>query len=211
MTPTLILWIKIALAVLLVWGIWGIIKVIRKQKKLIPGPVEEWKKLLPELLFPAICIFFFFWIQNNFQRPIDRVIEEKNKPLQKLYFTNLATGMPDSLGAYRGKTVILNLWATWCGPCRKELPSLQELQEEYKKDLVILALSDEALPIIRTYAKKEELNLITGSFHPHPLLDSLGTRPVSILIDADNHVQDVVIGARGYSFFRKWIAPYLHR
>src|SRR5687768_12511767 len=54
-------------------------------------------------------------------------------------------GEPVTLADYAGKVVLLNIWATWCGPCRTEMPSMQRLYEELKKsggeDFEILAVS----------------------------------------------------------------------
>lgn len=49
-------------------------------------------------------------------------------------------GVPFSLQALRGKTVVLSFWASWCGPCRKELPALSELQKK-RSDVVIYAVN----------------------------------------------------------------------
>lgn len=51
-------------------------------------------------------------------------------PLPELQFA-AADGTPRTLGDYRGKTVLLNLWATWCAPCRKEMPALDSLQTKF--------------------------------------------------------------------------------
>lgn len=53
--------------------------------------------------------------------------------------TNLA-GEQVSLSDYRGKYVVLNFWATWCPPCRKEIPDLNAFYEENKDDFVVLAV-----------------------------------------------------------------------
>jgi peroxiredoxin len=46
-----------------------------------------------------------------------------------------------SLSGYQGMVVVVNFWATWCGPCRIEMPVFQERYEQYKEDLVILAVN----------------------------------------------------------------------
>jgi thiol-disulfide isomerase/thioredoxin len=63
------------------------------------------------------------------------------KPLPALAFTD-ADDKPMSLADYKGKTVLVNFWATWCAPCVKEMPSLDRLQAEMGKDrFVVLPLS----------------------------------------------------------------------
>jgi thiol-disulfide isomerase/thioredoxin len=209
MTPTLIIWIKIGIIALFVFVIWNIIKAVRKQKKTIPSSVDEWKKIVPELMFLGLGVFFFFWVEKNFQRQIDVVINAKDRPLTGLYFTNLSTHQPDSLQAYKGKLVILNLWATWCGPCRRELPALGKLQADYKDQLTVLAISDENESVIQQFINEKPVAFVAGAYFHHPLLDSLSSRPVSILLDKDNKVKDVVVGARDYSFFQSWVEKSL--
>jgi peroxiredoxin len=55
------------------------------------------------------------------------------------------SGQTVSLASLKGKVVFLNLWATWCGPCREEMPSMETLYDEYKgnKDFVMLAVSED--------------------------------------------------------------------
>ncbi|MFO1047846.1 MAG: TlpA disulfide reductase family protein [Geminicoccaceae bacterium] len=63
------------------------------------------------------------------------------QPLPALAFETL-DGQPASLADFAGKVVVLNLWATWCAPCREEMPSLDRLQAQFAgRDLVVLALS----------------------------------------------------------------------
>lgn len=62
-------------------------------------------------------------------------------PAPELTLTNL-DGEAASLADYRGKTVLVNLWATWCPPCREEMPTLLAFYEEYKsKDFVLIAVN----------------------------------------------------------------------
>jgi thiol-disulfide isomerase/thioredoxin len=60
-------------------------------------------------------------------------------------FTLLFTDGKDiKLSEYKGKVVIIDFWATWCGPCRKGIPDLIELQKEYGKDIVVIGISLDA-------------------------------------------------------------------
>lgn len=62
-------------------------------------------------------------------------------------------GRPTRLSDFRGKVILLNLWATWCPPCRKEMPSLDRLQAILGgPDFEVIALSvDRGLPVIKTF------------------------------------------------------------
>src|SRR5512135_2308447 len=67
--------------------------------------------------------------------------------------TDLA-GKKLALSAYRGTVVLLNFWATWCGPCREEIPSLVSLQEKYRNkglQIIGISLDDDAAPIPAFY------------------------------------------------------------
>jgi peroxiredoxin len=61
------------------------------------------------------------------------------------------------LSSLKGKVVLLNFWATWCPPCRKEMPDLQALYERFQsKGLVVLAVSDEDAAKVRAYAESSK-------------------------------------------------------
>ena len=69
-------------------------------------------------------------------------------------------GKPVKLDAFKGKTVVLNFWATWCEPCRSEMPSLAQLQEIAGPDVVVVAVNyKEGLPRIEQYIQTSGLKL----------------------------------------------------
>lgn len=98
-------------------------------------------------------------------------------------------GSPVGLSAYRGKLVLLNFWATWCGPCREEMPSMENLSRNFgTQGLAVLAINQrENAALVNKFMKTHGLNLTTP-------LDTTGRVagyyrvygiPVSYLIDAN--------------------------
>jgi thiol-disulfide isomerase/thioredoxin len=74
-------------------------------------------------------------------------------------------GKQFTLKDYQGKIVLVNLWATWCGPCRMEMPELVELQTEYKeKGVVIIGLDTDPEPadMVKTFVEDRQLNYTIG-------------------------------------------------
>lgn len=71
--------------------------------------------------------------------------EEKDLPAAPDFTLKDQYGNTHTLSEYKGKTVFLNFWATWCGPCKMEMPDIQELYEEYGKntgDLIVLGVAN---------------------------------------------------------------------
>src|SRR5262245_34565661 len=67
----------------------------------------------------------------------------KNPDAAPAFELNDLEGRPVSLAEAKGKIVLLNFWATWCGPCRAEIPDLVDLQKRYADKLEIIALATE--------------------------------------------------------------------
>jgi thiol-disulfide isomerase/thioredoxin len=75
------------------------------------------------------------------ETPQNFAIHATPKPVPEIRFED-GTGQPRTLADFRGKVVLLNVWATWCIPCRKEMPTLDRLQAELGgPDFEVLALS----------------------------------------------------------------------
>jgi thiol-disulfide isomerase/thioredoxin len=80
------------------------------------------------------------------------IIHEAPKPIAAIQFED-ADGQPRSLADFRGKVVLLNIWATWCVPCRKEMPTLDRLQAKLgAADFEVVALSiDRRMDAVRKF------------------------------------------------------------
>ena len=75
-------------------------------------------------------------------------------------------GVDVRLDSFKGKVILINFWATWCGPCKAEIPSLVELQQEYADDLVVLGFSvDDPAEKMKPYAEEYKVNypLLVGN------------------------------------------------
>ena len=101
-------------------------------------------------------------------------------------------GADVDLQAFKGKVILLNFWATWCGPCKAEIPSLVELQEQYVGDLVVLGLSiDDPAEKLRPYAAAYQMNypvLVGGREDVQEAYGPLFGVPVSIIIDREGKI-----------------------
>src|SRR5690349_5267456 len=93
------------------------------------------------------------------------------QPAPELSFTDL-DGKAASLGDFKGKLLVLNLWATWCGPCLEEMPSLEQLQVNVPDKLVVIAVSEDR----------------GGAKVVKPFLDKLGLKKVKIYRSEERRV-----------------------
>ena len=96
-------------------------------------------------IFYFFCFSIFSSIsQSNEGSPLNNmVINEIPKPVSTLIFEDFS-GKKINLNDYYGKLLIINLWATWCVPCKKEMPSLDKLQQDSAfKNLKVLAVNVE--------------------------------------------------------------------
>jgi thiol-disulfide isomerase/thioredoxin len=96
--------------------------------------------------------------QQEQQQPVIRFVRDPD-PAPELKIKDL-DGKELNLDAYKGKVVLLNFWATWCGPCRAEIPSLIRIQEAYKDRLQIIGMDvdDTDADGLRAFVKTKGIN-----------------------------------------------------
>jgi peroxiredoxin len=98
------------------------------------------------------------------------------------------------LSDFRGRPIVLNFWATWCGPCREEIPALIALVDDYKEQkLAVLGVSvDDAPEALRKYAAEAHMNypVLVGFGHDNlqEAYDAVMAIPITWLIGADGKV-----------------------
>ena len=115
-----------------------------------------------------------------------------------------------ALSDLRGKVVLLNFWATWCGPCRVEMPAMERLYRAYdRKDFEILAVSTDAQGVAVTRPFQQENKLTFPILHDADFRVGLSygarTLPMTFMVDREGIVRQHIFGARD------WEAPEAHQ
>ncbi len=123
---------------------------------------------------------------------------EIGKPAPAFTLHDLS-GKKVSLADYRGKVVIVNFWASWCVPCRREMPPLQRAYENLgPKGLVVLAISvDPSEAAVRSYVKTASLTFpVLLDPHKDAYFDAYGVLvlPTSFVIDRKGNIAQRLLG-----------------
>jgi thiol-disulfide isomerase/thioredoxin len=113
-------------------------------------------------------------------------------------------GQRMKLSDFRGKPVFLNFWATWCGPCRQEMPNMQTMLEKYSSsNLVVLAVNNgEAVAPAQRFLDRLEVQLTQFAYDPTAQIVrryQVAGLPVSYFIDAQGIVTRVVAGELSFN------------
>jgi thiol-disulfide isomerase/thioredoxin len=110
------------------------------------------------------------------------------------------SGNKVDLASFAGKPLVVNLWATWCGPCKIETPQLMALADKYRaRGLSIVGLNvDESPETVRAFANELKVNypMLIG-LGQTALLEAVGYEgelPLSLLIKPDGTINEVVLG-----------------
>ena len=108
-------------------------------------------------------------------------------------------GQSISLSAFRGKPVLLNFWASWCGPCRLEMPFIQQIYEEWSdKGLVVLTVNLQEDPDrVKEFVESLDLSfpVLLATNQEVPLAYNIRGIPATFFIDKNGIIQDIKIGA----------------
>jgi peroxiredoxin len=121
-----------------------------------------------------------------------------------------------SLSDFKGKVILLDFWATWCIPCKKEIPGFIELQKKFgDRGLQVIGLSvDDTLTVAKTYAADMKMNypvlLAEGKEDILKAYDPIPSIPVSVIIDRQGRIVARHLGIASMDVFEKEIVPLLH-
>ena len=103
-----------------------------------------------------------------------------------------------STAAFRGKVVIVNFWATWCPPCREEIPDLVALQNKYKDQLQIVGVAQDSgsAETIRAFAAKYGMNypIVISSPEIEKIFPGVSALPTTFILDRDGRLAQKHVG-----------------
>jgi thiol-disulfide isomerase/thioredoxin len=120
------------------------------------------------------------------------VFKPQRPKVPEVTFTD-AGGKPLSLAGWKGRVILVNLWATWCAPCRKEMPALAALQGAFGgPDFEVVAISVDRKGAEKSAEFLKEIGVTTLALYADPSTAALNTLqapglPATILIDRNGH------------------------
>ena len=146
--------------------------------------------------------------------PADVVKDVPKAPVYK----NLVDGENISLASMRGQILLIDFWATWCPPCREEIPGFIELYDEYKdKGVTLVGISmDRDVSVVERFIQQRKVNYPVimntrelQSQYENAINQSIRSIPTTIIINGAGEVATVYVGARPKQVFEQEIQKLL--
>lgn len=167
-------------------------------------------KIALRIILPALILLV---LTINLPAQTKAPPKEENPSLPNLRL-NTIQGEKWSLHEQRGKIVLLNFWATWCAPCREEIPALVNLSKKYKPsgvEIVGISLDSENIEQVNKFIKEFKMDYTILLTVPGSLLARQETVPVTLLIDENSRLTKKYIGAADESLLEKDIKDLLSK
>lgn len=125
-------------------------------------------------------------------------------------------GTSQAISQWQGKVTVINFWATWCQPCREEMPELSRLQDRYRdRGVIVLGISTDDVDKIREFAKETKVSypLLAGDMEAMNLGASLGNDkgvlPYTVIVRADGSIANTYFGRINQALLEKTLLPLI--
>jgi len=125
-----------------------------------------------------------------------------------------ASGKVVRLSDYRGKVVLLDFWATWCGPCNIEIPWFEEFQRTYKSrgfEVLGVSMDDDGWKAITPFAAEKKINyrVVLGNDKTGDQYGGIEALPTTFMIDRDGRIAKTFVGLSDKKEFQDAIESLL--
>lgn len=127
---------------------------------------------------------------------VAHVLQQSAPPLPPVALLDLQ-GESRQLSDFAGQPVVVNLWATWCPPCRREMPALQQAQSAFPGVAIVLANQGEGAPTVHEYLSREGLTLDNVLLDPGSSVSrdmSVRGYPTTLFFNAEGRMVDMHVG-----------------
>ena len=158
------------------------------------------KKPLSFAIYLTILVILGLAVRHFAINPMYNKPAISAAPLFTSNLTNMQ-GVKQNLAQYKGKIIVLNFWATWCPPCREEMPELSQLQQEYKnRNIIVLGVAEDELAPVKEFLQSAPVSypIFIAENEAVDLGATLGNDkavlPYTVIIDTNGSVIDTFIG-----------------
>jgi peroxiredoxin len=151
----------------------------------------------------SACVSESSWVRDfltgNMPGPSTVYVQPEDRVMAPDFTLNDASGNPVTLSALRGKVVLLNFWATWCAPCKIEMPWFVELQDSRKSaglEVLGVALDDDGWKSVKPYVEARNVNypVVVGNQEITGLYGGVPSLPTTLIIDRSGRIAAVHVG-----------------
>ena len=165
-------------------------------------------------LCAAIAAFLLWTACANHSVKADSVKPEETRKAAPEFALKDANGETVHLADYRGKVVLLDFWATWCGPCKIEIPWFMEFEQQLKDRgfaVVGVSMDEDGWKVVKPYIQQYKVNyrILLGNDQVGEIYGGVESLPTTFLIDRRGKIASVHIGLSGKDEFKNAINQLL--